>query len=199
WPRDWSSDVCSSDLGPPGAWPCSSANWRRSSSVMVANSRPRFFAMDVTPHGGFEQRLEPPEVFVHPGARVGAEELDHRATGPPRRRAVAEAEIDPGPGAFPAEPDDPRVVQHRARLAAPREQPVRGPLRQHGVPLDRQVAGPTYDPARAQAAEILDLAHVGHEEREVFIVLPEGVDLLGRCLDVQRLLDVHGPAPLASG
>src|SRR3989442_5013126 len=102
---------------------------------MAAYSRPRFFVMRVTPHGGFEQRPEPPQVLVHARTRVRPEELDHGAPGAARWGVVAAAEVDPRAAPLAGEPDGPGILQHRARFAAPGQQPILVPLGPHHVPL----------------------------------------------------------------
>src|SRR6266536_2607199 len=89
----------------------SRAKRRRSSSDMVAKSRPRFLAMRITPHGTLEQGLHPPEVLVQLGARIRPEQLGHGRAGTATRWVVAEPEVHSRAGALRTKPDDSRVLQ----------------------------------------------------------------------------------------
>src|SRR3954447_2046282 len=107
---------------------------------MVANSRLRFFAMGMTPGSGLEQRLHAAEVLVQFGSGIRPEQLGDCLTGAPGWREIAESQIDSGSAVARAESDDPGILQHRARLAPPRDHFVRGLLGHAGMPLDRNAA-----------------------------------------------------------
>src|SRR3954471_400 len=173
-----------------------SAKRRRSSSLMVANSRPRFFAMRFTPGGGLEQGLQSPEILVHFGSGIRSQQLDHCLAGTPGRRLIAESEVHPGSAASRAEANDSGVLQHGTGFAAPGDPLIGGLLGQQRIPLDGHSAGTTHLPVRAAVTPILHLPDMGHEQRKVFVVTPETVHLLDRGVDVKRFLNIHGPAPL---
>src|SRR5438552_15520862 len=119
WSSSRGSSRSSSSGAPSLPAVSSRANRRRSSSDMVAKSRPRFLAMRITPHGTLEQGLHPPEVLVQLGAGIRPEQLGHGRAGTATGWIVAEPEVDAGAGCLRAEADDPRVLQDGAGLASP--------------------------------------------------------------------------------
>src|SRR5690606_20550213 len=94
-----------------------------------------------------------------------------------------------------------RVLDHGARLGAPRQEACGLLRRRDGVELELEPRRPGHGPAPARllapVVQALHAMHVRHEAREVLEVLPDRVDLLDRRLDVNGLLYVHGPAPRA--
>src|SRR5438477_3309483 len=132
WSSSRGSSISSSSGAPSlPAVGSRAAKRRRSSSDIVAKSRPRFLAMRITPHGTLEQGLHPPEVFVQLGARIRPEQLGHGRAGTATRRVVAEPEVDAGAGALRTEADDPGVLQGGSGLASPGDGLVRRILRHY--------------------------------------------------------------------
>src|SRR5262249_19339353 len=110
---------------------------------------------------GLEQRLEPPEILVHPGARVRFEEFGQRPGGAAPGRAIAESKVDAGAVPLRHKAYDAGVLKHGTRLAAPREEPRHLTRGEHGVPGHRKVAGTGHHPARSPVAEVAHLPQVG--------------------------------------
>src|ERR671915_952889 len=69
--------------------------------------------------------------------------------------------------------------------------------RDDSIPLHSRAGWAGYHPARAAIAEVLHLAHVGHEAREVLIVRPEREDALDGGVDADSLLDIDGTSASA--
>src|SRR3954452_4801592 len=67
------------------------------------------------------------------------------------------------------------------------------------MPFDRNPAWATDAPARAPFSQILHLPHMGHEQREVLVIAPEGVHLIERGVDVQRFLNIHHSPAVEAG
>jgi hypothetical protein len=62
----------------------------------------------------------------------------------------------------------------------------------NSIPFHRRTGRACHDPARAAIAEVLDVAHVRHDMREVLIMGPKLQDVFDRSMNVDSLLNVDG-------
>src|SRR5689334_2426862 len=144
------------------------------------------------PSGGMlfllELALEPLEPLAQNARRVDARQRGHALTDTAGGRPPPHADVDArGAGTGGPEACGPAVRDERALDRSPRHRAGRLPPRDDRFELDRRAGGAIDDPVRAVGAGRADLAHGGHEAREILEARPFFVDALARRAHGDRL------------